>query len=186
MPTERNAREIEVLTDKFSSASIVISTDFRGLGVRAMDRFRRALRKGSARYRITKNTLALIAADRAERPEIKEIVDGPSGYVMTEGDPAEAAKALMDHIRAERLDMTVRGAVLGSDVLDAARFETFAALPSREELMSRVLGQMNAPIAGLVTVLSGPVRALATVLQRHVDQIGGAEPSDAEPSTEEA
>ena len=186
MPTERNAREVKALTDRFSSASIVISTNFRGLGVRTMDKFRRALRKGGARYRITKNTLALIAADEAERPEIKEIVDGPSGYVMTEGDPGAAAKALMDHIRAERLDMTVRGAVLGRDVLDAARFETFASLPSRDELLSRVLGQMNAPITGLVTVLSGPVRALATVLQRHIDQVGEAEPPDAEPSTEEA
>ena len=175
MPTEQSIREVETLAGKFSSAAIVIATNYRGIPVQAMDRFRRSLREKGAQYRITRNTLARIAAENAGRPEIKEIVEGPCGYVMTEGDAAGAAAALVAGIRAERLDMTVIGAVLGREVLSAERFEILASLPGREVLLSRVLAQMNAPITGLVTVLSGPIRALATVLQRHVEQAGGAE-----------
>ena len=174
MPTERNVKEVEALTERFSNASIVITTDFRGISVQRMDRFRRSLREKDAQYRITKNTLARIAAENAGRPEIKEIVEGPCGYVMTEGDAVAAAAALMTSIRTERLSMTVVGAVLGREVLSPERVETLASLPGREQLLSMVLAQMNAPITGLVTVLSGPIRALATVLQRHVEQVGGA------------
>jgi len=140
-----------------------------------MDRLRRLLREKGVQYRIAKNTFARIAADDAGRPEIKDIINGPCGYVMSEGDAATAAGALMDSVRAERLEMPVVGAVLGREVLGPERLETLASLPSREELLARVLGQMNAPIVNLVTVLSGPVRALATVLQRRVEQVGETE-----------
>ena len=175
MPTERNIREVEALVERFSNASIVISTNYSGMAVQSMDRFRRSLREKGAQYRITKNTLARIAADSAGRPEIKEIVEGPCGYVTTEGDAVAAASALVSSIRAERLSMTVVGAVLGREVLSVGRFETLASLPGRDVLLARLMGQMNAPITGLVTVLSGPIRALATVLQRHIEQVGGAE-----------
>jgi len=177
MPTERNIREIETLVEKFSNASIVIATNYSGMAVQSMDRFRRSLREKGAQYRVTKNTLARIAADSAGRPEIKEIVEGPCGYVPTEGDAVAAASALVSSIRAERLSMTVVGAVLGREVLSVGRFETLASLPGRDVLLARLMGQMNAPITGLVTVLSGPIRALATVLQRHIEQVGGAEES---------
>ena len=175
MPTDRSVKEVEALAERFSGASIVIATNFRRIAVQSMDRFRRSLREKGAQYRVTRNTLARLAAEKAGRPEIKDIVEGPCGYVMTEGDAVAAAAALMAGIRVERLDMTVVGAVLGREVLSPERFETLASLPSREELLSRVLGQMNAPISGLVTVLSGPVRALSTVLQRRVEQMGDAE-----------
>ena len=178
MPTERSIKEVETLVEKFSSASIVIATNHRGMPVQSMDRLRRSLREKGALYRITKNTLARIAADDAGRPEIKEIVEGPCGYVTTEGDAAVAASALMTTIRAGRFNMTVVGAVLGREVLSVERFETLASLPGRDVLLARLLGQMNGPIAGLVTVLSGPVRGLATVLQRHIEQAGGAEESE--------
>jgi len=175
MPTERSIREVEALAERFSSASIVIATNFSGIAVQGMDRFRRSLREKGAVYRISRNTLARIAAEKAGRPEIKDIVEGPCGYVMTEGDAIAAASALTNAIRAERLSITVVGAVLGREVLSPERFETLASLPGREQLLSTVLAQMNAPITGLVTVLSGPVRALATVLQRRIEQIGDAE-----------
>ena len=72
--------------------------------------------------------------------------------------------------------MGVGRAVLGAEIISEDRVRQLAALPPRQELISRLLGQMNAPIAGLVTVLSGPVRGLVTVLQRHAEQLGG-EPS---------
>jgi large subunit ribosomal protein L10 len=177
MPTEKNIKEVEEMARRFAEASIVIATNYRGIPVQGMERLRAALRNKGIQYRIAKNTLCKIAADEAERPEIKEIVDGPVGYVLTTGDAAEAANTLMSAIRAERLEMSVVGAVLGRDILDDKRLDSLSSLPSREILLSRLLGQMNAPVTNLVTVLSGPVRALATVLQRHIDQSGETEPA---------
>lgn len=186
MPTERSIKEVETLVESFTGASIVIATNYGGMPVQSMVRFRRSLREKGAQYRITKNTLARIAADNAGRPEIKEIVEGPCGYVTTEGDAVVAASTLMSSIRAERLSMTVVGAVLGREVLSVERFETLASLPGRDVLLARLMGQMNAPITGLVTVLSGPIRALAIVLQRHIEQVGGAEESGEPEESEES
>jgi large subunit ribosomal protein L10 len=61
--------------------------------------------------------------------------------------------------------------MLDSDVLSADRVKDLAKLPSKDELIAKMLGSMNSPITGLVMVMSGPVRALATVLQRHVDNL---------------
>jgi large subunit ribosomal protein L10 len=65
--------------------------------------------------------------------------------------------------------------MLDADVLSADRVKALAKLPSKEQLIAKMLGSMNSPITGLVMVMSGPVRALATVLQRHVDNQQSAE-----------
>lgn len=175
MPTERSVKEVESLKSFFNDASLIISTNYTGLNVAAMDRLRSALRGNGVKYRIAKNTLARIAADEVGRAEIKDLVDGPCGFVMTDGDPAQAAKTLMDHLRTNRLDMEIRGAVLNDRFLPAADVRSLASLPSRDVLLGRLLGQMNAPVTGLVSVLNGTIRGLAVVLQRHAENLQGQE-----------
>ncbi|MCH7984732.1 MAG: 50S ribosomal protein L10, partial [Chloroflexi bacterium] len=85
------------------------------------------------------------------------------------GDAASAARALVKYSADHNLPVKVIGGMLDSDVLPAERIEALAKLPSRDELIAKLLGSMNSPITGLVMVMSGPVRALATVLQRHVE-----------------
>ncbi len=172
MPTEHNAAEVDALKELFASASLIISTDYRGLDVPMMNAMRKALRAGGVQYRIAKNSLARIAADEIGRPEIKELIDGPCGYVLADGEPTAASKALVEHVKSTRSVLQIRGAVLDGEVISAERVEQLASLPSRDALLSRLAGQMNAPITGLVTVLSGPVRGLATVLQRHIENQG--------------
>jgi len=170
-----------VVKELFSDASLLIATDFRGMSVGQMVGLRRALRASGGRYRVVKSTLARLAAEGAARPAIKEILEGPVGLVITDEDPVATARSLIDHLRNQRLEMGVGRAVLGAEIISEDRVRQLAALPPRQELISRLLGQMNAPIAGLVTVLSGPVRGLVTVLQRHAEQLGG-EPATASES----
>lgn len=173
MPTDQSIAEVERLKEILEAATVVISTNYRGLDVGSMAQLRNVLREAGGRYRVVKNTLVRIAADKAGMPELKALVDGPCGFVIGVGDPVLPAKALLRHIRQNRLEMEIRGAYLDGQVLDADRVQLLASLPSREELLARVLGQLNAPIAGLVTVLSGTLRGLVTVLQRHIDAQGG-------------
>ena len=179
MPTERSVAEVEELKALFTEASVLISTDYRGMNVAAMNLFRRALRNGGIKYRISKNTLVSIAADEIGRPEIKDLVAGPVGWVYTDADPSTAAKLLVDHIQAERLDMVIHGALMGDQMLSREQVEALARLPGREQLLAMLFSQMNAPVAGLATVLAGSIRGLATVLQR-ISELEGAADADAD------
>ena len=174
MPTDKAVAEVEELKVVLSEAKLIISTDYRGLTVTEISALRRAIRESGGTYRVAKNTLVKIASDEIGRPEISEIIVGPTGFVLSTDDPVGPARALMTHIQTNRLDIVVNGAYLEGILVDADRVKYLSNLPSREELIGKVLGQMNAPIANLVGVLSGTLRGLMTVLQAHIDQGGNA------------
>jgi len=174
MPTERSIAEVAEFKEIFADATVVISTNYTGQNVASMEALRTTLRANGAKYRVGKNTLARIAADEIGRPEIKELVNGPCGFVVSAGDPAAAAKVLVDHVKSTRMTLQILGGALQGRVISSAAVEDLASLPSREVLLARLFGQMNAPVTGLVTVLSGPARGLATVLRRRAEQLEGA------------
>ena len=179
MPTENGREKVAEWKEIFVSSSLVIAAEYRGIDVGQMTGLRQELRNNGARLRIVKNTFARLAADAAGKPELKETMNGPIGFVVTAGDAASAAKALVKYAADKRLPVKVVGGMLDSDVLSADRIEALAKLPSRDELIAQMLGSMNSPITGLVMVMSGPVRALATVLKRHVDNLQATEEGSA-------
>ena len=180
MPTEKNIQLVAELEEDFKSSPLVIAAEYRGLNVSQMHGMRRAVRESSSQFKISKNTLARIAADNAGRPELKEFMEGPIGFFTTEGDPAAAAKVLVNYIDDNSIEMTIVGGALDGDVLTADRIKDLAKLPSKEVLLAKLMGSMNSPITGLVMVMNGPIRALAIVLQR-ISELGG---TVAESSTE--
>ena len=174
MPTDKAVAEVEELKSVLAEANLIISTDYRGLNVTELSALRRAVREAGGSYRVAKNTLVKIASEEIDRPEIGEIVVGPTGFVLSTDDPVAPARALMKHIEDNRLEIVINGAYLEGQVVGADRVKYLSTLPGREELIAKVLGQMNAPIANLVSVLAGTVRGLMTVLQAHIDQGGNA------------
>ena len=90
------------------------------------------------------------------------------------GDAVAAAKAVDEYVKQTRSELKVRKGVMDGTLLSEGQVSTLAALPGRDVLVAQLLGQMNAPITGLVNVLSGPTRALAIVLQRRAEQFGAA------------
>jgi len=154
-----------------STCTVAISADFSGLGVTDMTALRRALREAGVEFRVVKNTLAYLAADAAGRPELKNIVEGPTGIAFGYGDPAGPAKALVQFIRANRSPMRIRGGVMGERGLSAQEVDTLAMLPSREELIARLLGQMQGPVTRLASVLNSPISGLARVLQGRAESL---------------
>ena len=174
MPTERKVKRVEELSQWMAQCTIAISTDFSGLAVDGMTELRRALREKGVQYRVVKNSLALLASDAAGRPNFKEIIEGPTGIAYWDGEPSELAKALSEFVKSTRSPLTIRGGVMGERLLTADEVDSLATLPSHDELVARLMGQLQRPVAGLAYVLSGPVSGLARVLQRHVESI--AEP----------
>jgi large subunit ribosomal protein L10 len=174
MPTDAKRGQVADLADRIKRATITIATDFSGLRAKDMTELRKKLRAQDVEYRVVKNRLALLAATEAGAEPFKELLEGSTGVIFGYGDAIVAAKALDEFIKETRSTMTARKGVMDGEILTGAQLLALANLPSKDELIARLLGQMNAPITGLVSVLSGPIRGLAFVLQRRSEQLAAA------------
>ncbi|MEE2885593.1 MAG: 50S ribosomal protein L10 [Chloroflexota bacterium] len=178
MPTQQKVDQVNSIQGWIDKCTIAISTDHTGLNVTDMNLLRKSLRESGIEYRVIKNRLAHIAADNSTKPEIKEIVKGPTGIAFGYDDPLAPAKVLSEFVKSTRSPLIIRGAVMGQSVLTADQVQALADLPSKEELLSRLLGQLNAPITSLLYVLNGPVQGLARVLSRRIETMPEEENAD--------
>ena len=171
MPTEEKREAVTDLAARINRSTIAIATDFTGLNVNALTELRRQLRERGVEYRVVKNRIAALAATEAGVEAFREILEGATGVVFGYGDVVAAAKAVDEYVKQTRANLQIRNGVMDGELVSTAQISTLAALPPRDELVARLLGQMNGPITGLASVLSGPIRALAIVLQRRGEQI---------------
>jgi large subunit ribosomal protein L10 len=174
MATEKKVKIVESLQETFSKCNIGILTDYRGLKTSDLNDLRRKLREANVEYKIVKNSLARIAAKNAGLEQVVASLEGPMAVAFGYGDATQAVKALSDYIRATKSILSIKGGFLADRVLSAKDLETLARLPSREVLISRVIGGMQSPIYGLVNVLAGPIRGIMGVLQARIKQLEGA------------
>jgi large subunit ribosomal protein L10 len=174
MPTAQKAATIDELTDQLTRAELTIVTDYRGLGVGALQTLRGNLRPIDAEFRIAKNTLTTIAAGRAGIDGLDGLLAGPTALVLAYGDPVRASKVVTDFVRSSRI-LTVRGGVMNHRLVSAPDIEAIATLPSREELLGRLVGMFASPMARVVGVLNGPIRSLPYVLNARAGQLGSGQ-----------
>lgn len=171
---EEKAVLIDELRETLRGTDLVIVTDYRGLTVGQMQTLRRELRAAGGHFKVAKNTLLRLAAEREDQADLNALIDGPTGIAFAEGDMVTVAKALTTY--AKGVDaLEVRGGLMNGKGISAAEVNALAALPSREELLAKMLGSMQAPATNLVGVLSGVTRSLAYVLQARADQLQQAE-----------
>ena len=163
MPTVRKEELVAEIKDRFTSSEAVIMADYRGLTVKAMQQLRVSVREAGGEIKVYKNTLTEIAIRELALPNMDAYLEGPTAFIFIEGDPVAPAKALADFAKGNDA-LELKGGFVQSRVVDAAGVKAIAALPSREELVAKLLGTMQNPLRGTVTVLSGPARAFATVL----------------------
>ena len=151
-----------------------------------MTELRRAMKAGGVDFTIVKNTLLHLAADEAQKPQLKEIVDGPTAIALGYDDPVEAAKAMADFIRTGGTTLAIIGAVMGDDApMSSSEFTRFAALPPKPILLAILLGQLQSPIARMVTVMNGPLQSMGNVLAARVRQLEEEGPApEPEPAAE--
>lgn len=172
MPTPKKVAEVAELQEMLARSTLTVVADYRGLTVSDLQGFRTALRAINGDARVAKNTLATRAAREADREQLSESLVGPTMLIVSYDDPVVVAKAVGDFARTSRI-LKVRSGLLGRRLVDEGGLAALAALPSRAVLLGRVIGQIQAPLYGLVGVLSGVIRQFAYVLQARVDQLGG-------------
>jgi large subunit ribosomal protein L10 len=170
MPTDTKRQAVEELTELLRSSSAMAVVDYRGLKVSDMQSVRRTLRDSGVQLHIAKNRLLKIAADQADRADLKPALTGPTALATIDGDEAAMAKALADALRPYSRVVSVRGGMLGSTAIDASQLTRLATLPSREQLLAKTVGGMAAPLSGMANVLAGNLRAFANVLNAVADQ----------------
>jgi large subunit ribosomal protein L10 len=187
------AAAVAELTDRFSSSSAVVLTEYRGLTVKALRDLRRSLGE-NATYAVSKNTLTTIAAREAGVAGIEQLLVGPTAITFVDGDPVVVAKGLRDFARSNPL-LVIKGGVLEGKALDADEVRRLADLESREVLLARVAGGMQGVLQQAISLVSAPLSqaarllaALETAAGEDPSVIGGAgtpAASDQEPNDEE-
>ena len=164
--TDKTALAAE-LKDKFAKAKVAIFADYKGLKASQADDLRRQLRGHNVEVKVLKNNVArLFAKDGALGTEGKEVMDrvvGPTLIAFAYGDPAAAAKVIHKFSKDNEA-LKLKESMMGLKRIDATGVEELASLPSKEVLVAKLLGTMNAPITNFVGVLAAMPRSLVTVL----------------------
>jgi large subunit ribosomal protein L10 len=168
---EDKAKVIDELTDEFSKADVGVLIDYRGLPTAEMNLLRGKLRQGGNTCHVVKNTLARFAAEKSGKKAVVGSLKGPMAIAFGRGDTAGAARIVTEYVRDSKVTIAITGGFLGDRVLSSSEVQTLAMLPPREILLSRVLGQMNAPIAGLAGALASPIRGFIGILNGRIEQM---------------
>jgi large subunit ribosomal protein L10 len=183
-PRPDKVAEVEALEQRLRSSSIVILTDYRGLTVGEIGALRGKLRGASLEYRVAKNTLLSRAAERLGIGGLEAHLTGPTAVVFGNDDPGVPARLLQDFIRQYR-KLEIKGGVVEGHALDAAQVQALATLPTKLELLARVVGAVQGPLFALVTVLNAAPRGLVTALEALRKQREAASPPPASPAQAE-
>lgn len=160
---EAKREVVKELQQKFTSSQAVVLADYRGLNVKAMTDLRRRCREAGVEYRVVKNTLASLAARQAGLEGLEGLLLGPISLAFGYQDPVLPARVLSEFARDHK-ELEIRGGVLQGKVVGYEAVKSLADLPPREVLLARLVGGIQAPLAGLVAVLNGPLRQLAYAL----------------------
>jgi large subunit ribosomal protein L10 len=169
MPTDAKRQAVNELAEMLRGSSAIAVADYRGLKVSEMQNVRRTLRANGVELHVAKNRLLKIAADQADRAELKSMLEGPTALATITVDEVALARALQEAFRPYKV-VSLRGGMLGASPVDAAGLARMASLPSREVLLGKLAGSMVSPISGFASVLAGPLRKLAGVLSAVADQ----------------
>lgn len=155
---EKEAVVAEV-QDKFSRSQSVVLADYRGLNVEEVTELRKKLREAGIEYRVIKNTLTRLAAKGANVEGLDPYLEGPTALAFGYNDAVAPAKILTKFAKDHK-NMEIKCGVLEGKAISVEQVKALAELPSREALLTRLAGMLQAPMRGLVTVLSGPMRNL--------------------------
>jgi len=163
------AEVVKEIVEKFQNAQSVILVDYRGLNVEELNEFRSIARKESVDYKVYKNTMMRFAAKETGNEGLMEHLTGPTAVAFSNEDPVAAAKIVMEFSKKHKA-MEVKGGLVGGKIISAEEIKDLADLPPKEVLVAKVLGGLNAPIAGFVGVLQANISGLARVLNQVQEQ----------------
>ena len=169
MPRPEKVQAVAEIKERLEQARAVFLAEYAGLSVKEQQTLRRGLREGGAEFKVVKMTLARRAAAELELAELDELLLGPTGIAFAEGDPVTAAKALKEFAKDNEA-LVLKGGLLGRDFLSPERISELADIESREVLLAKLAGLMQAPMANLAGLLAAMPRNMASAIQQLVEK----------------
>jgi large subunit ribosomal protein L10 len=179
MNREQKAVAVEEVAAQIQESEAVFAVDYRGISVPQAAELRVKLSEAGARFRVVKNTLTQLSADKAGAESLKELLEGPTAFTFVAadgGDVALAAKALAQFRRETEL-LDFKGGVMGGEAITAEQITALSRLPARDVLHQQLVAMVASPITGLVRGLNALIAGLAIQLQQIAEQglVGGGE-----------
>ncbi|MDT4897168.1 MAG: large subunit ribosomal protein [Acidobacteriota bacterium] len=170
---EQKQKDLDALAEEFKKASSAMIVGFNKLTVPKDQELRNQLREAGVRYGVVKNTLARKAAEGTPFEQAAEHFKGVTAIAIGEGDPVTLSKAISKFTKANPDVFTFKVGVVEGKVVALADVEAIASLPSKEELISKIMFLINCQAQRLVTVLSAVPRNLAIVIKQIGEKQGG-------------
>ena len=154
------------MVERLRDSTAVVVSDYRGLDVSEFQDLRTKLRESGATMHVIKNTLAAIAFEQAEIEVPTELLNGPTAIAVLGEEVSKPAKALLD-FADEHDHLEVRGGMLEGKVVGLDGVEMMSRLPTKEEVLTQIVGVIAAPSRQLVSVLNAPLRDLVGVINAY-------------------
>jgi large subunit ribosomal protein L10 len=188
MNRDQKATVVDEVATQIQESEAVFAVDYRGISVPQAAELRVKLNEAGARFRVVKNTLTQLSADKAGADSLKELLEGPTAFTFVAaegGDVALAAKALAQFRRETEL-LDFKGGVMGGEAITAEQITALSRLPARDILHAQLVAMVASPITGLVRGLNALIAGLAIQLQQIAEQglVGGGEAPAAEEAAE--
>ncbi len=183
MNRDEKAAAIEEIAAQIEAAEAIFAVDYRGISVPQAAELRGKLREADASFRIVKNRLSKLAAEKVGEERLAELLQGPTALTFVRGDTAQAAKALSG-FNKEHDVLTFKGGFMDGISLDEGGFEAIAKLPSRDVLNGQFAGVVASPLTGLVRGLGSMIQGLALQLGQIAEKglVSGEAPATPEPA----
>ena len=170
MPSEKilkqKEQQVNELTELLNASVSGVLVDYKGINVADDTQLRRDLRAAGVRYMVVKNSLLSRAAEKAGFEDLKNVLAGTTALAVSSDDAIAPAKILNKFAEASKGAFSIKAGFVEGNLIDAAGVTSLAKLPSREELIAKMLGGLNAPISGFVNVLNGNIRGLVIALDQ--------------------
>ena len=163
------AKKVEGLAGELKGTVSLVVTEYRGLKVTELQELRRRLRPRGIEYHVVKNSLFARAAEQSGKSELRSILSGPTAVAMGNVDEVELAKSLVDEARVLKA-LKILGALIGGRAMSADDVTSLARLPARPQLQATFVGTLQAPLAGVIGVLTAAQGNLVRVLQARGSQ----------------
>ena len=175
MPSEKILEQkkqiVAELAEKLQKACAGVIVDYKGINVADDTKLRKELREAGVDYAVVKNTLLSRAAEAAGKDGLKTVLEGTTALALSNDDYVAAARILCKFAK-DHENFKIKIGFTDDQILDAASVEALSKLPSREELVAKALGGLNAPIAGFVHVLNANLRGLVCALNAIAEKQG--------------
>lgn len=152
--------KVEEIKEIVSKAKVAIVSDFSGLSVADVTDLRRRLQKEDGDYTVVKNTLAKIALKGTQFEGLEEFLKGPSGIAFGYGDEVAPAKVILKYFKDAKKTNEVRGGILDGKRISAEDVKAVSNLPSKQELIAKIMGCLKSPAQGIANSLNAVPRAL--------------------------